>query len=67
MRLRTGDVLLLPLSANMRDLIEQRLFAHRRDLSTRLDLVFKNTTSPYFAGVGEQAPGRRRHALLQHG
>jgi hypothetical protein len=29
----------------IKDLIEERLFAHRRDLFTRLDLVFMDTTS----------------------
>jgi hypothetical protein len=31
----------------IKDLIEERLFAHRRDLFTRLDLVFMDTTSLY--------------------
>ncbi len=34
----------------LKDVVEERLFAHRRDLFTRLDLVFMDTTSPYFAG-----------------
>jgi hypothetical protein len=32
----------------VKDLIEERLFEHRRDLLTRLDLVFMDTTSLYF-------------------
>src|SRR4029077_16839879 len=31
-----------------KDVIEERLFAHRRDLFTKLDLVFMDTTSLYF-------------------
>src|SRR6266508_1409010 len=34
----------------LKDVIEERLFAHRRDLLTRLDLVFMDTTSLYFEG-----------------
>ena len=33
-----------------KDVVEERLFAHRRDLLTRLDLVFMGTTSLYFEG-----------------
>ena len=36
----------------VKDVVEERLFAHRRDLLTRLDLVFMDTTSLYFEGVG---------------
>jgi hypothetical protein len=42
----------------VKDLIEERLFEHRRDLLTRLDLVFMDTTSLYFEGVGGQTLGR---------
>ena len=42
----------------MKDLVEERLFAHRRDLFTRLDLVFMDTTSLYFEGAGGQTLGR---------
>ena len=42
----------------IKDLIEERLFAHRRDLFTRLDLVFMDTTSLYFEGAGGQTLGR---------
>ena len=39
----------------VKDVVEERLFTHRRDLLTRLDLVFMDTTSLYFEG----AAGRR--------
>jgi Transposase DDE domain len=42
----------------LKDLVEERLFAHRRDLFTRLDLVFLDTTSLYFEGAGGQTLGR---------
>ena len=42
----------------IKDLIEERLLAHRRDLFTRLDLVFMDTTSLYFEGAGGQMLGR---------
>ena len=42
----------------LKDLVEERLFAHRRDLFTRLDLVFMDTTSLYFEGTGGQTLGR---------
>jgi hypothetical protein len=42
----------------IKDVIEERLFAHRRDLFTRLDLVFMDTTSLYFEGAGGQTLGR---------
>jgi hypothetical protein len=45
----------------VKDLVEERLFAHRRDLFTRLDLVFMDTTSLYFEGAGGQTLGRRGH------
>jgi hypothetical protein len=38
----------------LKDVVEERLFAHRRDLFTRLDLVFMDTTSLYFEGAGAQ-------------
>jgi len=41
-----------------KDVIEERLFAHRRDLFSRLDLVFMDTTSLYFEGAGGQTLGR---------
>ena len=47
----------------LKDLIEERLFAHRRDLFTRLDLVFMDATSLYFEGAG----GQTRPLRLQQG
>jgi hypothetical protein len=41
---------------------EERLFAHRRDLFTRLDLVFMDTTSLYFEGAGGQTLGRHGYS-----
>lgn len=43
-----------------KDLIEEQPFAHRRDLFSRLDLVFMDTTSLYFEGLGGQS-------IVQHG
>ena len=42
-----------------KDLIEEELFAHRRDLFTDLSLVFLDTTSLSFTGKGGEALGRR--------
>jgi hypothetical protein len=42
----------------LKDVIEERLFAHRRDPFTRLDLVFLDATSLYFEGAGGQTLGR---------
>src|SRR5262249_40081547 len=42
----------------VKDVVEERLFAHRRDLLTRLDLVFMDTTSLYFEGAGGPPLGR---------
>jgi len=42
----------------IKDVVEERLFAHRRDLFTCLDLVFMDTTSLYFEGAGGQTLGR---------
>jgi hypothetical protein len=41
-----------------KDLIEEELFAHRRDLFSRLDLVFMDTTGLYFEGLGGQTLGQ---------
>jgi len=41
-----------------KDVIEEQLFAYRRDLFTRVDLVFMDTTSLYFEGAGGQTLGR---------
>jgi transposase len=46
----------------LKDVVEERLFAHRRDLFTRLDLVFMDTTSLYFEGAGGQTLGRRGYS-----
>jgi transposase len=43
----------------IKDLIEEDLFSRRRDLFTKLDLVFFDTTSIYFEGKGGQELGRR--------
>jgi hypothetical protein len=41
-----------------KDRIEEELFAERRDLFSRLDLVFFDTTSIYFEGMGGEELGR---------
>ena len=46
----------------MKDVVEERLFARRRDLLTRLDLVFMDTTSQYFEGAGGQTLGRHGYS-----
>src|SRR6266704_1760915 len=46
----------------LKDLVEERLFAHRRDLLTRLDLVFMDTTSLYFEGTGGQTLGQHGYS-----
>ena len=45
-----------------KDLIEEGLFAHRRDLFTELDLVFFDTTSVYFEGAGGESLGQYGHS-----
>ena len=45
-----------------KDLIEERLFAHRRDLFTELQLVFFDTTSISFEGQGGETIGRHGHS-----
>jgi transposase len=45
-----------------KDLIEERLFAHRRDLFSELQLVFFDTTSIYFEGQGGETIGQRGHS-----
>jgi len=42
-----------------KDLIEEDLFGYRRDLFSKLDLVFFDTTSIYFEGQGGQSIGQR--------
>src|SRR6516165_12837433 len=46
----------------LKDVVEERLFAHRRDLFTRLDLVLMDTTSLYFEGAGGQTLGRHGYS-----
>src|SRR5262245_4552068 len=46
----------------VKDVIEERLFAHRRDRFTKLDLVFMDTTSLYFEGAGGQTLGRHGYS-----
>jgi transposase len=46
----------------IKDLIEEQLFAQRRDLFSGLDLVFFDTTSTYFQGEGGQTLGQRGHS-----
>ena len=45
-----------------KDLIEEQLFARRRDLFSGLDLVFFDTTSIYFQGEGRETIGQRGHS-----
>jgi transposase len=45
-----------------KDLIEEGLFAFRRDLFTKLDLVFFDTTSIYFEGEGGETLGQYGHS-----
>jgi hypothetical protein len=46
----------------IKDLIEERLFQHRRDLFSRLDLVFMDTTSLAFEGAGRPDAGPARYS-----
>ena len=46
----------------IKDVVEERLFERRRDLLTRLDLVFFDTTSLYFEGAGGQTLGRHGYS-----
>ena len=45
-----------------KDLIEEELFARRRDLFTTLELVFFDTTSIYFEGAGGEGLGQYGHS-----
>lgn len=45
-----------------KDLIEEALFARRRDLFADLDIVFFDTTSIYFEGEGGETIGQRGHS-----
>jgi hypothetical protein len=46
----------------VKDLVEERLFARRRDLFTSLELVFFDTTSIYFEGEGGESLGQYGHS-----
>jgi transposase len=46
----------------VRDVVEERVFAHRRNLLTRLDLVFMDTTSLSFKGAGGQTLGQHGYS-----
>jgi Transposase DDE domain len=46
----------------IKDLVEERLFARRRDLFTDLSVVFMDTTSLYFEGEGGATLGERGHS-----
>jgi transposase len=46
----------------IKDLIEENLFYHRRDLFSALDLVFFDTTSIYFEGAGGESLGQRGYS-----
>jgi transposase len=45
-----------------KDLIEEALFARRRDLFSDLDIVFFDTTSIYFEGEGGESIGQHGHS-----
>ena len=46
----------------VKHLIEEALFAHRRDLFSTLDVVFMDTTSLFFEGAGGATLGRRGYS-----
>jgi Transposase DDE domain len=46
----------------VKDLVEERLFARRRDLFSELSVVFLDTTSLSFAGEGGETLGERGHS-----
>jgi len=46
----------------IKDLIEENLFYHRRDLFSALDVVFFDTTSIYFEGAGGESLGQRGYS-----
>jgi len=45
-----------------KDLIEEHLFARRRDLFSQLEIVFFDTTSLYFEGEGGESLGQYGHS-----
>ncbi|MEJ2375483.1 MAG: IS1634 family transposase [Pseudolabrys sp.] len=46
----------------LKDVVEERLFEKRRDLFSKLGLVFMDTTSLYFEGAGGQTLGRHSYS-----
>jgi hypothetical protein len=46
----------------VKDLVEERLFARRRDLFSELSVVFMDTTSLSFAGAGGETLGQRGYS-----
>ena len=46
----------------IKDLVEEQLFAHRRDLFSELSVVFMDTTTLYFEGRGGDLLGQRGHS-----
>ena len=46
----------------VKDLIEEELFARRRDLFSELSVVFMDTTSPSFIGAGGETLGERGYS-----
>jgi transposase len=46
----------------VKDLIEEELFARRRDLFSELSVVFMDTTTLYFEGRGGDTLGQRGHS-----
>jgi len=55
-----GSSKLVPRST--KDLIEEQLFARRRDLFTEVEIVFFDTTSLYFEGHGGESLGQYGHS-----
>jgi hypothetical protein len=55
-----GSTRLVPLCT--KDRIEEGIFARRRDLFTRMEVVFFDTTSIYFEGQGGEDLGRYGHS-----
>jgi hypothetical protein len=46
----------------VKDLVEEKLFARRRDLFTEISVVFMDTTSLSFEGAGGEALGQHGHS-----
>ena len=46
----------------LKDVVEERLFAARRDLFSELSVAFMDTTSLYFEGAGGETLGQRGHS-----